>query len=516
MNNIPITYLILRIYFRNANLQLTKALIERMYGVSLGLWNRLKDISDLFQLYPQLSGYFFNILTSENLDERSHIIFQYFLESQLKDKIFSKTFMKISSYFQQIFINIIKEYEHQYGKLAVQSFVALCRVQEISSVICDIKEFLKRNFMNMRKNILSNFILLLQELYYKFRKSFLCTTNPKKITDIRKHLQEISHFLKLSDLPYFYPMIFDVTSIRDNLNKVKFLNCGKLQEDRRWLHNNLHFLIVHSKSSNVANVCDILFSHNLPIFAQIKILSILICRYEKHNFDIEDIKNILEILFRSTVLVNDKQLFLLQSLLRVLTVFGQNLLELDIKINSRTELAFSDCLCRSMIFLLNEFLSKTVSENENFSIYTKTIEHQIIHSLGISEDTDHDILSGLIYFYKLSDSKNSLNFFKFMFYFCTNESTYLDAYYLISSIMAKKYCSILSLLKDFFHYDYLRSVLRYSDIINLYKTLKFVVEYDIGKYETKSSFYEIEGDELISIDIIKVLLMHLQIQNFLS
>lgn len=490
--------------FRNANLQLAKAMIERLYGVSLGLWNRPKDISDLFQLYPHLPGYFFQILSMTTLDERAHMVFQYFLESQVEEKIFMRPFLKISECFQQLFINIIKEYENHYGKLAVQSFVALCRVQDIPAVIFDIKTFIEKELKTLKKNILSNLISCIQELCKKIKKSFQYIKIPQKVEIIEKLVEDLAVSLKMTYFPMFYPTLFEISSIRSYLNKIKHLNWENNYQGRIWLHNNVNFLIGNSDSCDVANVCDFLLSHNLPNFAQIQILSISLYRFDNRHFQVEDIKKLLRVLFKNTVLIDDQNIYLLQSVLKVIFAFAKR--DLEGKIHPTLMTVNSKNLYRNMIYIVHEALSEIVSTNETLT--TEIVEKQLIEHVATSEEIDNDILSLLVYYQKISKPGHNFTFCKFVFYFCTNESTYLKSYHIFSLLMGKRFSSILSMLLYFFGYEHIKTLLENNDIIKLYDDLNRGLERD--QIISNNGFYETEGDELIPRDILKLLLGNLR------
>lgn len=140
--------------------------------------------------------------------------------------------------------------------------------------------------------------------------------------------------------------------------------------------------------------------------------------------------------------------------------------------------------------------------------FSETVEKQLTQHVATSEETDNDILSLLIYFHVISKPRHNFSFCKFVFYFCTNESSYLNAYHIFSVFMGKRFNSILSMLQYFFGYDQLRLFLEDSDIIKLYDEIYKALESDT--LTSNNAFYEIEGDELVLHDILKLLLRNLK------
>lgn len=292
------------------------------------------------------------------------------------------------------------------------------------------------------------------------------------------------------------------------MNRTQYLCCEQNFEDRIWLRNNLPFLLFNTKSCDIARICDIILSHKPPSFAQIKVLSILIYKFEKYHLQNEDLKQLLEVLFKFATLIDDKNIFLLRCFLKVICVFASNLPEA--KIDLRIAPLVSNCLYKNMIFIVHRALSKEPPSERNILSNMERVENHLIHSVSISEEVDSDILSVLVYFQKVSPRKNfNFNFCKFIFYFCTDESTHSDAFYLVSLFMGKKYFSILSMLKEFLHYNHLSSLLKHSDILRLYEDLNKALNNLKNNYTETKCFYQVEGDGLVCSDILKNLLRNL-------
>lgn len=480
-------------------------MIERLYGVSVGPYNRPKDISNLFNQYPQLYSYFFEILNSKTVDQRVNIVFQFFLESQVGENI-SKDCYAILNCFQLVFMDYIKQYENHYGQLSVRSFVALCHIQDIPAVVYDIKSYIETNWIGMKKNILKNFILLLQELYKKIIESSQYTLNSDNIVIVENCLSCLANFLNLSDLSLFYPVLYSISFFEATLLKIKNLKCESNYLDRIWLNNNLSFLLFNVVANKMWRICDVILSSKLPSFAQIKILNIIVYKFEKKSFQKEDVEKILQVLFKNTIAVDNRNNFLLGSFLKVILVLANSYPEMDIVTN--IPVISSDNLFRNMVFLVYVGLTRKTSPMVNTIKNNKFIE-RIIGNIAISEEMDNDILSVISYAQKISFIDN-FSYCKLIFYFCTNESTYLDAHSIVSFNWGKNFCSILTLLKNFFHPNHLGNILEKSDITKLYKDLNNSLKSCRTSYrENETSYYQIEGDELIAYDILQKLISYL-------
>lgn len=358
----------------------------------------------------------------------------------------------------------------------------------------------------MSKNILSNFILLLQELYNKFKKSFQYGLVTEEIIFIENCLHDITSVINLSDITLFYPSLFEASLFESILFKIKDLNCENNYEDRIKLNNNLPFLLLNSKLRDMGRVCDIVLSSRLPSFAQSKVLNILIYRFEKEHFQKKDVETILQVLLKNAIALEEKNVFLMGSFLKVIFVLGNVFpdVEIQLSIEART----SENLFRNMLFVIQTALTKKISHGENMVKQLLFVERQLVKNISISEEIDIDILSILFYFQKLNFELNKINFCKFVFYFCTNESTYLQAYHFVSFYMTKNFCSILSLLKYFFHPKYLAVFLDNSSIVNLYRDMNRALQKEEANCRENNSFYDTEGDELISYDILNNLIKY--------
>ncbi|KAG5883749.1 hypothetical protein JTB14_023171 [Gonioctena quinquepunctata] len=230
---------------RNADLQLAKSLIERLYGVSLGSFNRSKSIEDLFLVFPDLSTYFYRVLSSEVLDEKSVIVFHFFLESQVKESIFENGLRKILDYFQIMFVYIIKNYQNHYGRLAVRAYVSLCLAKNIPKVFSDITEYIMSNYTSMKKNIFANFVFLLQELYEKFSNSFEHYAESATIMKVYSRLNSLTVFLQKFDTDSHD---FLLLKVKPRGAIMKCLKNEKNLNNRIWLNNNLSFVVTTTLS----------------------------------------------------------------------------------------------------------------------------------------------------------------------------------------------------------------------------------------------------------------------------
>ncbi|XP_074039821.1 uncharacterized protein isoform X2 [Leptinotarsa decemlineata] len=485
---------------RNANLQLAKSLIERLYGVSLHFFNRPKCIEDLFSLFPNLATYFYKILSTDILDERSVIVFHFFLESQIKEQVFDNSLQDILGYFQMLFVHIIKNYQNHFGKLAVSSYVSLCHCKNIPEVLNDITEYVISKYTTMKKNIFRNLVFLIQELYEKYENSFEYYSKPQSMVKIHRTLKNLSLFLEKFDSEL---NDFLLLKVRQRMEILKCFEKKTKSENRIWLNNNIPFVIMNTESCNMYITLGKILLDDQPSFLHVKVLSILVSKFENNYFAEEDITNILQVLFKKSITVDDSNFYLHNCYFKVILLFIKSTTCKEISLTNVS--LDSHSLYKTMIYILYLSVNRSVPKNKTDEFY-RTVQKQFINSFGINEDTDNDIVSTFIYCVRNSPQQFRFELSKMVFYFSQFESTHLETYFFISSFMGKCYSGILDALKDFLSsknlYDFIKNKL-YVDLF-FEQVIKYLDEAS-DEVDLQNDFYTVERDELIPTVFLKKL-----------
>nr|CAH7712272.1 unnamed protein product [Callosobruchus chinensis] len=469
---------------RNADLQLAKALIDRFFGVSLSSYNRPKTIEDLFILFPNLPTYFFKILSMDPLDERATMAFQFFLESQIKQSLWKHVTAECLRYFRVLFSDVIRNYSDHFGKLAVKSLVALTNVDDIPNVISDVCGYIKKQFMNACSNIISNLVFLVKELYEKSRKEDIDNKT------IEECLYDLLKFLRKRNSSLFDFMLVKLDGPSDVLNKMKYCNTN-VYHNRIWLNNYIP-LVVNSK--NYSQNIDVLLTCSLPVCQKVKVLSILVLKFEKGCLTEADVRAILKILIENCLLEEDS--YLSVCYYKVISMLISKF-QVDVNIDARINVPkhFSR-LYQAQVSVLYNYLCK---ENVFDEFHSASTIQLYLNHIGLTEDIDSDIAFCLRYF--PVDISNDLKFqlYKIAFYYSLRHSTCLEIHNFITYKTLKQCHSLLNALECFLSQSFVDTNLgEYAD--RFYCDIKrYARELCENGGRREGGFYEVESDIIVPL-----------------
>ncbi|XP_050499492.1 uncharacterized protein LOC126880016 [Diabrotica virgifera virgifera] len=476
---------------RNADLQLSKSLIERIYGVSMNNDCRPKSIADMFILYPQLATYFFKILSAESLDERSVIALQFFSESQVKETVFSDNIQEILECFQVFLVHIIKSYQNHYGKLAVKAYVSLCLAKDIPNIFSDIESYILTNFTEIPKNILANLYLLMQDLYEKYKISYQHCSSTKGIASIHCSWNNIIQFLRQVDSDIYDFLLMKIKPIETILKEKKF-------ENRLWIHNNLPFLMLNANSRVICEFIEDKQFHRLPEFFQIKMLSILLQRFEQNYCTNDDLGCITNSVLKRALSTNYSE-HLSMSFFNFLLIFHKN-----IAVKFKHQVCLSKRTYNNMLNLL--YAANTFSDLPNS--YFESILQNFKRNISVNEEIHNDILSVLNISYSKFPKECRLEICKIVFYLSVLKSSYVESLNLICTIVNRKYFSILDALNDFLSINTLLEIL--GDKTTVHTFLNYISKFLDRKDQLThdEEFYNVESEVLVPKDFVKTILKY--------
>ncbi|CAH1968687.1 unnamed protein product [Acanthoscelides obtectus] len=474
---------------RNADLQLAKALIDRFFGVSLNTCNRPKTIEDLFVLFPNLPSYFFKILSMEILDERASMAFQFFLESQIKTSLWTHVTGECLSYFRVLFIDIIKNYPNHFGKLAVKSLVALTMNDDIPNVVLDICSYIKSNFINMRSNIISNVIFLVKELHEKYAKGSMNSTS----TEV--YLHGLSEFLRKHNSCVFDFMLLKVNTSSVVMNKIKSFNDNDFQ-NRIWLNNYIPLLV---NSKYYLQYLDDILSFNLPVCQKVKVLSMLVSKFERGCLKPADMPVVFKIIVQNCISEDDKYLLLCYYKVASLIISS---IQVDVNIDNELFPSKFNSLYKAHVFVLYQSISKA-SILKTFQL--DSIVKLYSTHVGMTDDIDSDIAYSLKYFPEDISADLKYILYKIVFCYSLQQTTYLEIYNFITEKTKKRYYSILPALECLLSQSFITKTLGvYSDIF--YCNINRYVKEMCKNSGEQNGFYEIQIDFVVPIDFLAKLL----------
>ncbi|KAJ8933769.1 hypothetical protein NQ314_013803 [Rhamnusium bicolor] len=216
---------------------------------------------------------------------------------------------------------------------------------------------------------------------------------------------------------------------------------------RLWLHNIIPFLLINAKPNQIRNVLHKVLSEQMPCWMQVKVLAILVSKFENNDFNNETLRDLLQVLFEKSVLINDSENYLLNCYFKTILLFCDKTNCANIE---RKSLPYDNTnnLYKTMILVLYFSEQKHVNNVEQQTFYKLALS-RYLNSVSVSDEMDNDIMSTLIYFKKGAPKELYFNLFKLVFYFTVHNTTCHEAYNFISSSTGKTYCSILHALRDF-------------------------------------------------------------------
>ncbi|CAG9854305.1 unnamed protein product [Phyllotreta striolata] len=474
---------------RNANLQLTKSILERLYGVSISNNYRPKNISDILVLYPWIGSYFFRILSSKRLDDRAVIVLQFFSESYIKETLFEDNIAEIVECLRVLLVHIIKNYPNQYGKLAVKSFASICPIGDIPAVFADIASYIARHFAEIPKNIFANLALLMQELHEKYEVSYKYRIDSNGMEYMRVVWLNLTTYLNTIRTDLFDYLLIKVKSVRE------ILSSGVYDKNNMWFHNNLPYLFLNANCEEICAVLDDRKFLCIPEYCQVKMLSIFVQRFENNEFSLENLERIKNALFQVALSISDDKVYLLNCYFKCLTIFCGKTDDVF-----ETSISISTNLHKNMIALLR--ISKNPSNNSFFN----AIMDKIKRNISINEDLDNDIISVLTIIYPKLPKHLCSDVLKIILYYSSLNPTHLGAYHFISKNSRKNYGGILQAICSFYRIDNLREHLGDEFTVkNFLSAVNKFLQSNSEEFKCDGEFYAIENDVLIPKTFLKTL-----------
>lgn len=482
-------------FYRNADLQLLKSLIERFLGVSLSYCQRPKTIEDLFVLFPEVITIFYQTLSTPFLNDSAIIVLLFFSESKIKaNPLINPLLERIFDGFRVLLMDIIKNISNSYGKLAIKAFAALCIDSNIPTVYNGLVRYILGNFRNMPKNIFGNLVRLLEELYVKYEQSVV-----KMDSEImRAATKDLAVYLRNFDSFCFSLISLRLLGPEDAMGKITECLKGEIDYEKRLLLNTyLPFLFNEIEVNQLDIVLKTISSHTVPDFLQVKILSILIDRLDKNS---EVLVSVLSTLILKLVRLKEyEDVYLITAYAKTILLFH----DLSKKLNL-TEYLLSNIrsdyqttsIYKIAVYVM--ILTHLVNKSESDRVF---LNDSVLNYIKIATEHNDDILcdisSTVRYLYKSIDlhNNNKLRLIKLIFYLLLQNSTSSEMCKLIS-FMFHSNCSSVLVSFDFilnFHnlYEYLGNE---DLVIKLLLELYYYIDQLSEKCAESGTYYLIEDD----------------------
>lgn len=387
-------------------------------------------------------------------------------------------------------------YPSHYGRMAARSYSALCTPKEIPKEICSIVRFFKTNYRFIRKNIVANFSFLIQQLYEKYKNSFRYFINKNEMNVVNFAINDLLKHLEECDTQLFDFVLFNVKPRSVVLDEFLDNHSGKDFRRRFWLHNNIPRLLVNSNCKEISIILNRLLSENLLNWVQIKILTILVSKFENNDINNDTSNEILEILFEKSVLIDDTDNYLLNCYFKTILVFYRRNHCVDIK-NKSIKFNVTGNIYKLMIFVLYFSLQSDQLSTVDKQSFYNIVEKNYMNFTNFNEEMKNDVISTLAYLQKEAPKQFKLNIFKLIFYSSLFASTYLEAYRCIILITGKCYSDILNALKDFLSIQNLTKHLK--DKVLVARFFSDIAEYIPEHYQQvePDGYYSEESDILV-------------------
>ncbi|XP_060533156.1 uncharacterized protein LOC132706086 isoform X2 [Cylas formicarius] len=305
---------------RNADLQLTKALIDRFYGVVIGSSLRPKTIEHLLLLFPQLASRFCNVL-SGSLTDSCLIVMEFISEAHIRKPLFENSFFELTrGFLLRALFTIIETNSHDYGLMAVKAYAALCREDDVPSVFCGTVEYLIENLLLIRsQRTLRNFLYLLQGLYEKSRHKKRMNSRYRKLTVVaRDHLD--SRYV--SFLSFKSSTLDEIETSVDRIDSSKY-------DSRIWQNNYLPYWLNNAEDEMLGYVLQKMLRSRVSDCVQSKLLSVLVAKYSKSCINDQVWRYVASALVSKVVEVDDSNIYLLLCYLKVVLLLKAYVTEIS-------------------------------------------------------------------------------------------------------------------------------------------------------------------------------------------
>ncbi|XP_045467183.1 uncharacterized protein LOC123675737 [Harmonia axyridis] len=226
---------------KNAAIQLTNTVITRIFGVQQTENIRLRSFKEFCVLFPRLSDYFYDVLSSSPLDDRAIIVLQYLSASEVL--VYEHLNMDIQIKIDKFLIlleRLLVSREEYIIKYVPQAFVNLCVETSYSYHMKKIFYFIVTNLQKKPSNVIVNYLILFREFVRKLNEtsSLLKATKIEIEPTVIYFVDKMNDFLKDKDLQFL-----DMHNIRhfvlDQYSRSYSIDENLNVSSKRWKYYNL-------------------------------------------------------------------------------------------------------------------------------------------------------------------------------------------------------------------------------------------------------------------------------------
>lgn len=192
-------------YFRNAAVQLTNAVITRIFGVQQTDDIRLRSFQEFCVLFPRQTDHFYNILSGCSLDERAIIVLQYLSASEvLLQEHSNKKAQETINKFLEVLQRLLETEENYIIKFVPKAVTNLCASSRYHQYMRNIFNFITNNLNKKTSNIIVNNLILFKQFVRKINDNY-SFLKPMKVTisnSIVNVVDNMNNYLKNKNLQY--------------------------------------------------------------------------------------------------------------------------------------------------------------------------------------------------------------------------------------------------------------------------------------------------------------------------
>lgn len=279
--------------YRNAALQLLKAIFNRLLGQNARYNGMRKCTEEVFQVYPTLAPFLYRKITSTHgvqLEHNSIAVLTLFAELHAGCNSCSQNIKLAIHAFVKVFISMITSDSGNFGLCSASAYASQCNIVEIPLIIYDIVQYIKLNFNVLSKNVFRNLVYTVNCL---FSRQQICYSRVDLLED---PLVSFGKFLRLWNNEYKYSL-YPLLSLRSNsvystANEL-LLICNEKRSYRHWLHVNVPYVIESIDAADLPLFLKQLFATDLMQSLLLSCLSSIIQRFKRNDFDNDEILSVL-------------------------------------------------------------------------------------------------------------------------------------------------------------------------------------------------------------------------------
>ncbi|XP_044763869.1 uncharacterized protein LOC123320576 isoform X2 [Coccinella septempunctata] len=226
---------------KNAVIQLTHAVITRIFGVQQTDNIRLRSFQEFCILFPTLSDLFYDVLSSPSLDDRAIIVLQYLSASEVV--VYDHSNQEVRKKIDKFLIlleQLLVSKENYIVKFVPLSIVNLCVDTQYPHYMNKVFDFLAANLHEKPSNVIVNHLVLFKEFVRRINDNYFFL-KPMKIdadASIVNVVDKMNDLLEHQDLQYL-----DLQNIRTFVLDQHSTNCRDVVSSdatlKRWKFHNL-------------------------------------------------------------------------------------------------------------------------------------------------------------------------------------------------------------------------------------------------------------------------------------